>query len=194
MSVRVATLVVAGDAAAAASIPGADGALVERLLVSRAVSWGERVAPGRSIVLDGMMSDQIRGERIAAAASEALAIFGAPLLIVSAAFPALGAAHERAACDDLDRGCDVTVGPSTSGDWFLLGLGSAQLALLEALAGRDGRGGSTLMAAAARGELQIGMLRSERPLRTLADADALRADPLAAPELVAALGRRPNTI
>jgi hypothetical protein len=50
-----------------------------------------------------------------------------------------------------------------------------------------------LRAAAVAG-LAFGMLRSERPLRSAADAEALRADPLTARELLAALGESANTI
>lgn len=187
-----AVVVVAQDAAAARSIAGVDGEALEALLVRRASDWAQRVAPGRVVTVADDADPRTRGERIATAAAEALDGLGAPLLIVSAAFPALGRAHDLAVLDDLASGCDFTLGPATTGDWFLLGLRTGQPALLEALvAGADGSG---LMRAAALAGLTFGMLRSERPLRSVADADAFRADPLSPPELIAALGPGPNTI
>jgi hypothetical protein len=197
VSAATSVLVVAEDAAAATVLPGVDGALIETLLVEHASRWAARVAPGRAHVIaatgattEGVQaiepSGEDRGERIAAAAATLLGAAGAPLLIVSAAFPSLGPVHAGAALDDLGSGCDMTVGPSTVGDWYLLGLGAAAPALMQSLAaGADA--GETMHAAALAG-LAFGMLRSERPLRSVADAAALRADPLAAPELLAALG------
>jgi hypothetical protein len=197
MTAAGAVLVIAEDAAAAGALPGVDGALIETLLVERAARWAARVAPGRARVVAarGALPAGVqaiepggkdRGERVAAAAADALQALGGPLLIVSAAFPSLGPAHDGAALDDLGSGCDVTLGPSTDGDWYLLGLRAAAPALMLSLAA--GADASETMRAAAHAGLAFGMLRSERPLRSAADADALRADPLAAPELLAALG------
>lgn len=203
MTAASAVLVVADDAAAAAALPGVDGALIEALLVERAARWAARVAPGqaRVIAARGVLPAGVRaiepdardrGARVAAAAADALEAVGGPLLIVSAAFPSLGPAHDGAALDDLENGCDVTLGPSTDGEWYLLGLGAAAPALMRSLAA--GADAAETMRAATVAGLAFGLLRSERPLRSAADAGALRADPLAAPELLAALGERPNTI
>jgi glycosyltransferase A (GT-A) superfamily protein (DUF2064 family) len=197
MSAATSVLVVAEDAAAATVLPGVDRALIERLLVEHAARWAARWAPGRARVIAatgalpaGVQSidpaGEDRGERIAAAAATTLDARGGPLLIVSAAFPGLGPAHAGAALDDLANGCDVTLGPSTAGDWYLLGLRSAAPALMQSLAA--GADAAATMRAAALAGLAFGMLRSERPLRSVADAAALRADPLAGPELLAALG------
>lgn len=196
MTREVSALVIAADAAAARSIPGADGPALERLLIEHALEWGARVAPGRCSVLrsDDIAAPDQRGARIASAAAALLAPNGAALLIVSAAFPALGSAHDRAALDDLSHGGDVTVGPAISGEWFLLALRGPQPAVVETLAGKGADSGVALLGAAAGADLAIGMLRSERALRTAADAAALRADPLAEPALCAALGPAPNTI
>ena len=197
MSGAAAVLVVAEDATAATALPGVEGALIETLLVARAARWAARVAPGRAYVLaaggappTGLEAlepgGEGRGERVAAAAAVVFETGGGPLLIVSAAFPSLGSAHDEAALDDLGGDCDVTVGPSNAGDWYLLGLRNAAPALMRSLA--DDADAAETMRAAALAGLQFGMLRSERPLRSVADADALRADPLAPPELLAALG------
>jgi hypothetical protein len=203
MSTAPAVLVVAEDAAAATALPGVDGALIETLLVEHAARWAARVAGGRARVITasgplppGVQAIEPRGEdrsqRIAAAAAGAFDAIDGPLLIVSAAFPSLGPAHDGAALDDLDSGCDVTLGPSTAGDWYLLGLRAAEPALIRSLA--DGGDASATLRAAAVAGLAFGMLRSERPLRSAADAEALRADPLTARELLAALGESANTI
>jgi hypothetical protein len=203
MIAATAVLVVAEDAATARALPGVDGALLETLLVERAARWAARVAPGRARVIAargampaGVQAIQPGGEdrdgRVAAAVADALETAGGPLLIVSAAFPSLGPAHDAAALDDLQNGCDVTLGPSTAGDWYLLGLRAAAPELMLSLAA--GADASATMRAAAVAGLAFGLLRSERRLRSASDAEALRADPLAAPELLTALGETPNTI
>jgi hypothetical protein len=196
VSGQAAALVIAADAEGARSIPGTNGAALEVLLSERALEWGARVAPDRVGALrsqDIPGADQ-RGPRIAAAAVELLEAHLTPLLIVSAAFPALGPAHDRAALDDLSQGVDVVVGPAISGEWFLLALSGPHPALLQTLAGKGADSAPALLGAAAGAGLAIGMLRSERALRNAADAAALRADPLLEPELRAALGPAPNTI
>jgi glycosyltransferase A (GT-A) superfamily protein (DUF2064 family) len=132
-----------------------------------------------------------RGERIAAAVAAIFATHPGPLLIVASDFPALGPTHDGAALEDLRSDCDVAVGPSTAGDWYLLALRGRDPTLVEVA--RHDRAAEALRAAVEHG-LRIGMLRSERPLRSPGDALALRADPIASPELVEILARAPTTI
>jgi glycosyltransferase A (GT-A) superfamily protein (DUF2064 family) len=204
----IAVLVLADPRLGALGLPGAERERLARLLLERTVGWALRVAPGAvwalagetaapagGTAIDGVNALDVdavaRGERTAAAAAAVFATCSGPLLIVASDFPALRPAHDRAALDDLRSGCDLAVGPSTAGDWYLLGLRAHEPALIEAA--RHDRAADTLRAAVAGG-LGIGMLRSERPLRTRGDALALRADPIASPDLVEALGRPPTTI
>jgi glycosyltransferase A (GT-A) superfamily protein (DUF2064 family) len=205
----IAVLVLADPCPGGLGLPDAEHERLQRLLLTRAVSWAQRVAPGAVWALPGesgspcamtALPDGVtgldvggsgRGERIAAAAAAIFATRAGPLLIVASDFPALGPAHDRAALDDLRSDCDVAVGPSTAGDWYLLALRARDPALVEVA--RHDRAADTLRAAV-EGGLRIGMLRSERPLRTPGDALALRADPIASPELMEILARAPTTI
>lgn len=199
-------------------IPGQPGAALApratMAMLERAAAWARRAAPDRAVLLVGpdwrgppnlsIPTRSYAGDRAAAliaAADAALAQHGPPLLVVAADFPALAPVHEHAARADLAAGCDLVIGPSTSGDWYLLGLRAPAPALLAAATGanaerhadRRERAGAALRAAFAE-RLALGMLRSERPLRSEADAAALRADPLAPAEIVAALGVAGPTI
>lgn len=190
--------------------PGAQPTGLATALLRRTAAWAQRVAGDRARVVLGDAGDDpgnlaaiaevvaapSHGERVSAAASAAFERFGGPLLIVASDFPWLSAAHAAAALDDLGAGCDMTVGPSTAGDWYLLGLraSAAALAQLAPEAWTEGRLGAETLRAGTGAGLALGLLRSERPLRTRADAAALRADPLADRELIAALDEAGDTI
>jgi hypothetical protein len=97
--------------------------------------------------------------------------------------PRLGDAHLEAARDDLAAGVLLTSAPAGDGMPFLIVLARAEPDLL-ALVGAPFE---TVAAAAVARGAELGMLRSERRLASLADARALRADPLAPPALRALL-------
>jgi hypothetical protein len=205
----IAVLVLADPCLGGLGLPGAERERLRRLLLMRTVSWAQRVAPGAVWALPGesgtpcavtALPDGVteldvggggRGERIAAAVAAIFATSAGPLLIVASDFPGLRPAHDGAALDDLRSDCDVAVGPSSAGDWYLLALRGRDPALVEVA--RHDRAADALHAAVEAG-LRIGMLRSERPLRVPGDALALRADPIASPELVEILARAPTTI
>jgi hypothetical protein len=98
--------------------------------------------------------------------------------------PGLSAHHHEAALDDLAAGVLLSSAPSGDGTPFLVALARPEPRLL-ALAGAP-------FEDVARVALELGgtlgMLRPERRLATLADAGALRADPLAPPVLRELLG------
>lgn len=142
-----------------------------RVLVSAA---GPDVA-GALAGLDVTLCDTDDVSRAAAQADPA-----EPLLVVRAEIPTLGPAHARDAAADLAAGCDVTIGPTTSGSWYLLGTSHPRIELLEAAA-------PELLGTLFGQGLRVGMLRSERPLAAPGDLEALLADPLADPALRAAV-------
>jgi hypothetical protein len=170
----VAALAGAPDPELAALLGAAAAARLEAELAARARRWAAAVAPGRAF------------EATSLGAAEA-AVHGheGPLLLAAPDVPALGAAAAREALEDLAAGCEVSVGATHDARPYLVALRRAEPDLI-AVAG-DGFGGGMLAAFAERGR-QFGMLRSERRLRSPADARALALDPLAPPELVAIMG------
>lgn len=177
-------------------------------LVERTVAWARAVAPDAAFLAydppdaeaelralapdDVTMFPQISGDlgaRLTAAVDTVLARHGGPLLVVGADLPALGSYHAAAALADLADGCDVVLGQSFDGGYYLVGLTASRPEVFtltpEAWGGQDVFM-LTLRAAADAG-LSAGFLRPERDLDTPADARALLADPLLDPELAALL-------
>ena len=184
--------VVVLDALAGARDPGLRAVLgpatddeLQRVLRTRAVAWARRAAEA----CDGARHD---GAVLEAGGVGELA--GAldgrdgPVLLVAPDVPGLAEAHFVAALDDLQAGVVLSSGASGDGTPFLVALGRPEPALLalvgapfdEVAAGAVTLGG------------ELGMLRTERRLTSVADARAVRVDPLAPPELrellTAALG------
>ena len=177
---------------------GPDGcARLQATLIARAVAWAHAAAPGAAYLghtgaaggVRGLVAaathlfEQVDGDlgrRLVAAAARVHARTGGPLLVVGADVPALGPAHAAAALDDLHHGCDVVLGPSTDGGYYLIGLREPRPELFAL--GADAWGGRNVLrltvAAAERAGLSVGLLRAERDLHEPADARALLADPL----------------
>jgi glycosyltransferase A (GT-A) superfamily protein (DUF2064 family) len=109
-----------------------------------------------------------------------------PLLVAGVDCPRLGAAHAAAALGDLAAGCDVVVGATLEGGWYLAGLREPRPELLTIAPPGAGGFERVLRRAAARGA-EVGMLRHERLLIAPPDASALLADPLLPADLRAAL-------
>ncbi len=186
---------------------GPDGcARLQAALIARAVGWAHAAAPGAAhLAHTGAGADLGRlvpagtrlfaqvdgdlGRRLAAAAARVHVDAGGPVLVVGADVPALGRAHAVAALDDLGHGCDVVLGPSTDGGYYLIGLAEPRPELF-ALDSRAWGGPDVLrltLAAAERAGLQVGLLRAERDLDEPADARALLADPMTAADVRALL-------
>lgn len=93
------------------------------------------------------------------------------------------------ALDDLADGADASFGPGMDGGWYLVALASPHDALLDLLdeqvAGQDVMGRA--LGVAHRHDLEVGLLRMERLLRTRNDRIAVAADPLTSPDLRHAL-------
>lgn len=97
--------------------------------------------------------------------------------------PALGVHHLDAVRADLAAGVLISSAATGDGTPFLMALSTAEPDLLAAVGASFN---DVLGLAAARGG-ELGMIRAERRLTTLADARALAVDPLTPPELRALL-------
>jgi glycosyltransferase A (GT-A) superfamily protein (DUF2064 family) len=180
-------------------------AALQALLLRRAGTWAAAAAPGAAFVAvapaaavdevaallpAGVMAFAQEGEAPADVLAAAIARVGhGPLLIAGTDCARLGAAHAAAVLADLAAGCDVVIGATLEGGWYLAGLREPRPELLAVAPDAWQReGGIALVLGRAR-ELgaEVGMLRHERLLVTPADAAALLADPLLPAELRAAL-------
>jgi glycosyltransferase A (GT-A) superfamily protein (DUF2064 family) len=203
----VAALVIARAPSAGEAMPGLSPLLgaerraaLHALLIRRAAAWAAAVAPGaahvavegpvdevRSLLPPGVAVFAQQGAEPAGALAAAIARVGrGPLLIAGTDCPRLGAAHAAAALGDLAAGCDVAVGATLEGGWYLAGLREPRPELL-AVARQDEGGFARVLRRAAELGAEVGMLRHERLLVTPADAAALLADPLLPADLRAAL-------
>jgi uncharacterized protein len=143
----------------------------------------------RSLLPPGVTAFAQEREAAAALAAAIARIGRGPLLIAGTDCPRLSAAHAAAALADLAAGCDVVVGATLEGGWYLAGLREPRPELLTvAPAGWGDEGGFELVLrrATALGA-EVGMLRHERLLVAPPDAAALLADPLLPADLRAAL-------
>lgn len=176
---------------------------LQALLIRRAAAWAAAAAPGSAFVaVEGSLDDvaallppgvnafaQEGGEPADVLAAAIARIGRGPLLIAGTDCPRLGADHAAAALGDLAAGSDVVIGATLEGGWYLAGLREPRPDLLTVAPEawqREGGIALVLRRAAALGA-EVGMLRHERLLVTPADAAALLADPLLAPDLRAAL-------
>ena len=183
---------------------GADRcAALQALLVRRAAAWAAAAAPGAAFVavdgpLDavtallpaGVTAFAQEGAEPADVLAAAIGRIGrGPLLIAGADCPRLSAFHAAAALEDLAAGCDVAVGATLEGGWYLAGLRDPRPELLTVAADAWQREGgiAVVLRRAAELGVEVGMLRHERLLVTPADAAALLADPLLPDELRSAL-------
>ena len=104
-------------------------------------------------------------------------------MIVAPDVPALADRHLAAARGDLAAGVLLSTAATGDGTPFLVALSTPAPDLL-ALVGAPF---PDLLAAAARHGRELGMIRAERRLASVADARALQADPLTPPDLRALL-------
>jgi glycosyltransferase A (GT-A) superfamily protein (DUF2064 family) len=184
---------------------GRDGCVaLQRALLLRAAAWALSVAPEAAHValhpasardevaelippeLDVFAQDEgALGDRLAAAVAR-VAGRARAVLVAGIDVPQLGPAHAAGALEDVAAGCDVSLGPSTDGGSYLLGLARPDRDLLAGAVGAWARTEITARAleATRAGELSVGLLRSERELHAPGDARALVADPLAPSDIV----------
>lgn len=148
----------------------------DRLLAAlheRAVAWARAVGDGGPPLLaaDG------------AEAVSVLADHAGPVLFVAPDVPGLSPQHAEAALDDVAEGVLLAVAMSGEGLPFLVAVPRPVRELLFQL----GQPFDVIGATAMRLGGEVGVLRPERRLTTLADARALLVDPTSPPELRALL-------
>jgi glycosyltransferase A (GT-A) superfamily protein (DUF2064 family) len=152
---------------------------LQRVLRERALAWARRARDGgggaAGIALELAAAHQLEGE---------LAGHAGPVLLVAPDVPGLSGHHLAAARDDLAAGVALSIAATGDGTPFLIVLARPAPALLAVV----GAPFEDVAAAALALGGELGMLRAERRLATLADARAVRADPLAPPELRDLLG------
>jgi glycosyltransferase A (GT-A) superfamily protein (DUF2064 family) len=178
---------------------------LQQLLIRRVGAWAAATAPGAAFVAveppgavdevaallpAGAIAFPQEGAAQADVLAAAIARIGrGPMLIAGTDCPRLGAGHAAAARADLAAGCDIAIGTTLEGGWYLAGLREPRPELLTVAPEASQReGGIELVLGRAR-ELgaEVGMLRHERLLVTPDDAAALLADPLLPDDLRAAL-------
>jgi glycosyltransferase A (GT-A) superfamily protein (DUF2064 family) len=172
-----ATLIRRAAAWAVEAAGGPGAATVAVLPASGAEDVAALVPPG--VRVEAQTGDHL-GERIAAAARAAFDRHGGPVLIAGIGVPRLGPAHIAAVRADLDAGAEASFGPNMDGGWYLAALAAPRLELFD-LAGEVWEGPVVMartLEVAQRLGLEIGLLRMERRLETVADAAAFLADPL----------------
>ena len=155
---------------------------LQELLIRRAAAWAASVAPEAAFVavegsLDGVAGLLPPGvtafEQQGCGPADVLAraierIGRGPLLIGAADCPRLGVAHAAAALDDLAAGCDVVIGATLEGGWYLAGLREPRPELLTVAPDAWQREGGIALVLGRAAELgaEVGMLRHERLLVT----------------------------
>jgi hypothetical protein len=153
---------------------------VERLLVARAMAWGEALsAAGRVVTAadDEGVADAVG--RVSAGDH------GDPVVVVWPVLPRWRPEHAAAILDDLAAGCEASVAPVFDGGLYLLALARMFPALLalpaEAWDSPDVI--SLVLAPINEAGASVGLVRPERGLRRPGDVRAALADPLLDAEL-----------
>jgi glycosyltransferase A (GT-A) superfamily protein (DUF2064 family) len=182
---------------------------LQSALIVQTVAWARAVAPdavhvahdppdaaeelrrlvGAGPALFPQNGDGITG-RLADAAARVFSRHDGPLLIAWPDLPNLRPEHAKAALTDLGSGCDVVLGPSVDGGFYLIGI-TRPLPRLFGLPEQAWRSPDAMtvgMAAAREAGLEVGILRVERALHRPDDVRAALADPLLPAEIGRILG------
>jgi glycosyltransferase A (GT-A) superfamily protein (DUF2064 family) len=183
-------------------------AALQATLIVQTIAWANAVAPdgvhiahepadargeirrlsGANAALFPQNGEGIAG-RLADAVARVFAHHDGPLLIVWPDIPRLRQQHARSALGDLSAGCDVVLGPSIDGGFYLIGI-DRPLPKLFALPENAWRSPDVMkigLAAARDAGLEVGLLRAERALHRPADVRAALADPLLPADLARVL-------
>jgi glycosyltransferase A (GT-A) superfamily protein (DUF2064 family) len=184
-------------------------AALQAMLIERAATWASHVAPsavhvayepadsGRELRallgVEPFLFPQ-NGEGIAGRLADATArVFGrlaGPLLIIWPELVRWRTEHSAGALEDLREGCDVSLGPVIGGGFYLIAIAKPLPSLfgLPEQAWRSPDVMSIALPAAQEAGLEIGLLRTERGMRSPEDLRAAVADPLLVGELTTVLG------
>jgi hypothetical protein len=149
---------------------------LEQELAGRARRWADELAPGGVFPASGGVGEAVAG---------LFAGGEGPVLVVWPELVRWRPDHATGALDDLADDCEISVGPMFDGGFYLVAFARLVPALVDlpddAWHTRDPIG--LAADAAQRSGRSIGLLRTERGLRTPADVSALLADPLVDDEL-----------
>jgi hypothetical protein len=195
LSAGATVLLMARAARRGEALPELESMLGAERCVTLQVALDERVqAWAREVSSEPVQACPEDGQSVAARLAQATAGLFAdgagPLLIVWPDLLRWRGDHASGALDDLQHGCDLSLGPVFDGGLYLLAI-ARPLPELFALPEQTWRNPDAMMvalAAARHAGLQIGILRSERALHRPADVRAALADPLLAAELTAIIG------
>lgn len=188
MAAAPAVLVMAGAARARAELRELLGderaAGVERLLVARAMQWADALGEERATVAG---ADEGVGDALARAFDR---VAGDRAVVV--VWPVLACwrpEHAFAVLDDLDAGCEASVGPVFDSGLYLLALARPIPEVLElpADAWESPNVIGLVLAPINDAGVAVGLVRAERALRRPGDVRAAVADPLLDDELRALL-------
>jgi hypothetical protein len=172
---------VAGPRVVLMAAAGGRPPALERELVGRARRWADELAPGGVVTAPGGVGEAVAG---------LFADGEGPVLVVWPELVRWRTDHATGALDDLADDCEISVGPMFDGGFYLVAFARLVPVLVDlpddAWQTRDPIG--LAADAAQRSGLGIGLLRTERGLRTPADVSALLADPLVDDELRGLLG------
>jgi glycosyltransferase A (GT-A) superfamily protein (DUF2064 family) len=166
------------DGLRAVLMPAAGGRsqALEHELAGRARRWAQAFASGGVVTAPGGLGEAV---------SQLFADGDEPVLVVWPELARWRADHAAAALDDLADECEISVGPIFDGGFYLVAFARPVPALLELADDhwqtRDPIG--LAVSAAGHSGRPVGLLRTERGLRTPADVSALLADPLVDDEL-----------
>jgi hypothetical protein len=144
---------------------------LEQELVGRARRWADELAPGDVLPASGGVGEAVAG---------LFAGGEGPVLVVWPELVRWRPDHAAGALDDLADDCELSIGPMFDGGFYLVAFARPVPVLVDlpddAWQTRDPIG--LAADAAQRSGRGIGLLRTERGLRTPADISALLADPL----------------
>jgi hypothetical protein len=171
----------AGPRAVLMPAVGSWSAALEGELTARARRWAEQAAPGCVSVAGGGVGTAVR---------ELFAAGDDPVLVVWPELVRWRPDHATGVLDDLADGCELSLGPMFDGGFYLLAFARPVPALLELPddAWRTADPVGLAAQAARESGFAIGLLRTERGLRTPADVSAMLADPLLDDDLRPLLG------
>ena len=181
------------------------------LQLARALAWASECLPAATVARSpGGFTELIGGPSSLGEGDTGAIEEGDMLVAVAPELARWRADLARAAVDDLRAGCALSIGPIFDGGLYLLAATAAGLALLrdgdrngggdgDEVGGGDGADAgaidltgpaamAALVALAERTGIEVGLLRTERGLRSAGDVRARLADPLCDAELRRLLG------
>lgn len=158
---------------------------VERLLLERAMRWGDALSAGQLVTagIEEDVGDALN--RVFAAHGD-----GPPVVVVWPVLPCWRPQHTEAVLDDLAAGCEASLAPAFDRGLYLLAMARPIPGVLE-LAGEAWDSPNAIglvLTPINEADAPVGLVRPERALRSAGDVRAALADPLLDDELRRLLG------